>query len=421
LRKKKVRKTVIIVLSLFLALIALERLYNSSAVFQTTAEDASYYGIIDAKLTTKEKLKDFDYMYNLLKDNFPFFETNKKLHGIDWLANKNKYKRIIKNTKNDAEYFVALSNIVKDLNDGHTYVMTGERYKHFYKHYYYYWHEVLKNERSMARYDFEWFDGDIEDIELESNFLFNDGPVLETKTLIDNELAYMKVKAMSIYHVAEDYPMIKDFLIGIEDYDKLIIDVRGNGGGQNIYWKNIVGLLTDRGYTYMYYSLYKQNAKTNRDFYKIPGLKTINNIDEKVLEKLSPDIKEEFSFFRPHVIRVNAGNIWGEIKFKGKVYLLVDRNVGSAADNFAAFARDTGFATLVGEATRGTRANAHIPMVSLPISGFIVNYSRELVLNADGTINMEMKTTPHIIVDDSTYNEDFRKDKCIQAVIEDKI
>ncbi|MEA4963476.1 S41 family peptidase [Lutispora sp.] len=171
----------------------------------------------------------------------------------------------------------------------------------------------------------------------------------------------------------------------------------------------------------MYYSLYKQNSKTNRDFYKIPGIKTIDNIDEKVLKNLPPDIKEDFSFFRPHVIRVNAGNLWGEVKFKGKVYLLVDEKTGSSADNFAAFAKDTGFATLVGGVTNGTRANVHIPVANLPISGFIINYSRELVLNADGTINMEMKTTPHILVDDPTYNEDFNKDKCIQAIIEDKI
>ncbi len=38
-------------------------------------------------------------------------------------------------------------------------------------------------------------------------------------------------------------------------------------------------------------------------------------------------------------------------------------------------------------------------------------------INADGTINMETKTIPHIEVD-PTPNEDFTKDKCIQAVIE---
>mgnify|MGYP006887395442 FL=1 len=41
-----------------------------------------------------------------------------------------------------------------------------------------------------------------------------------------------------------------------------------------------------------------------------------------------------------------------------------------------------------------------------------------MVMNSDGTINMEEKTTPHIIVDDTTPNEDYSKDKCIQIILE---
>ena len=48
----------------------------------------------------------------------------------------------------------------------------------------------------------------------------------------------------------------------------------------------------------------------------------------------------------------------------------------------------------------------------------MVQYSREMAMNEDGTINMETKTMPHIQVD-PTLNEDFNKDKAIQAVIND--
>ena len=54
----------------------------------------------------------------------------------------------------------------------------------------------------------------------------------------------------------------------------------------------------------------------------------------------------------------------------------------------------------------------------LPKSKFAIRYSRELGINQDGTINMETKTIPHILVD-PTPNEDFNKDECIQAVIRD--
>ena len=54
----------------------------------------------------------------------------------------------------------------------------------------------------------------------------------------------------------------------------------------------------------------------------------------------------------------------------------------------------------------------------LPKTKFAIRYSRELGMNADGTINMETKTIPHIEVD-ATLNEDFTKDKCIQEAIND--
>ncbi|NMB07459.1 MAG: hypothetical protein GX981_03595, partial [Tissierellia bacterium] len=59
-----------------------------------------------------------------------------------------------------------------------------------------------------------------------------------------------------------------------------------------------------------------------------------------------------------------------------------------------------------------------IPILYLPKSKFIIRFSRELGINADGTINMETKTIPHIQVN-PTPNEDFNKDECIQAVIKD--
>lgn len=46
-------------------------------------------------------------------------------------------------------------------------------------------------------------------------------------------------------------------------------------------------------------------------------------------------------------------------------------------------------------------------LIYLPNIKFVFRYSRELSLNADGTINMETKTVPHIIVEDPTYHEDF--------------
>lgn len=411
---RRIKKIIYTILAIFALIFLIERIYNSKPEFQTMAEASDYYGILDARFTTREKLRDFKDICITLEAEYPYFNVNQRVHNIDWIGNKKKYKRIIKNTKNDAEFLVAMDNILKELNDSNTFILTRDMYNRYIKHYYPERSGVLINERSLARYS---FDGNLE-LDPDNNFIFHNGPVLDTKILIEDELAYMKVEAMSYYHIEEDYPKIKSFLKDVEDYDKLIIDIRGNNGGFDEYWENIVKLLINDTYSAEYYSFFKQNSKTSTDTFRVSNITTIRDLDSNVLEQFPEEIKTDFNFYKINSIQLSPEE---DINFKGKIYLLVDQEVKSSAEKFAAFAKDTGFAKLVGEKTGGGMTFEEIPMVYLPYGGYIITYSKELVLNSDGTINMETKTTPHILVDDTTLNEDFNSDKCIQAVINDNI
>lgn len=411
---RRIKKIIYTILAIFALIFLIERIYNSKPEFQTMAEASDYYGILDARFTTREKLRDFKDICITLEAEYPYFNVNQRVHNIDWIGNKKKYKRIIKNTKNDAEFLVAMDNILKELNDSNTFILTRDMYNRYIKHYYPERSGVLINERSLARYS---FDGNLE-LDPDNNFIFHNGPVLDTKILIEDELAYMKVEAMSYYHIEEDYPKIKSFLKDVEDYDKLIIDIRGNNGGFDEYWENIVKLLINHTYSAEYYSFFKQKSKTSTDTFRVSNITTIRDLDSNVLEQFPEEIKTDFNFYKINSIQLSPEE---DINFKGKIYLLVDQEVKSSAEKFAAFAKDTGFAKLVGEKTGGGMTFEEIPMVYLPYGGYIITYSKELVLNSDGTINMETKTTPHILVDDTTLNEDFNSDKCIQAVINDNI
>ncbi len=413
--KKVIKRIVIIVILIIMALIACERIYNSSAKFQTIAEDAGYYGILDARFTSKEKLKDFDYLYEFLKENYPFYKVNERINNENWLDNKRDYRRILKNANGDAEYLIAISNILQDLNDKNTYVLTGDTYRRFYMYYYPDLPKALYGFRATARYD---FNGDISNIELDpnNNLIYHNGPVLETKILIENELAYLKIKAMAYNHIEEDYPKIKNFLKNVEKYDKIILDIRGNAGGFDEYWQNIVELLINDVHSAKYYSFFKQNSKSTLDDYQVSNIYTIRDLDDNILNGFPDEIRTDFNFYKTNLIEIFSNN---DVNFKGNVYLLVDREVYASAEKFAAFAKDTGFATVVGETTGGGMTFEEVPMISMPYGGFLVRYSREMVMNSDGTINMETKTIPHIVVDNPIPDEEFSKDECIQAVIED--
>lgn len=413
--KKVIKRIAIITLVIIIFLIVAERIYNSMPKFQTKAEDAEYYGILDAGFTTSEKYKEFEYLYEFLEDNYPFFTVNKRVNKIDWLKNKSQYKRKLRNAKGDAEYLVALNDILGDLNDNNTYVLTSDTYKRNYMYHYSRQLKALNNMRSMARYN---FNGDINNIELDpnNNLIYHNGPVLETEVLIENELAYMKIKAMAYNKIEEDYPKIKEFFKKVENYYKIIIDIRGNAGGSDEYWKQIVELLINEEHSASYYSFFKQNLKSTLDDYLITNIRTIKDLDDPILGKFPKEIAAEFNFYKINTLKINPNQ---EVNFKGKIYLLVDGEVSSSAEKFAAFAKDTSFATLVGETTGGGMSFEEIPMISMPYGGFVINYSREMAMNSDGSINMETKTTPHIVVEDTIPDEDFNKDKCIQTVILD--
>nr|WP_300005880.1 S41 family peptidase [Tissierella sp.] len=415
--REKMKRNLIIALGI-LFMFGIVMIYNKSDKFKVTAEDAKSYNIAEAKMKKKEKLQDFDYLYNILEKKYTFFEVNQKLNNEDWLKNKRRYRKLIKNTKSDAEFFVAMQRILGELNDPNTHILSSEEFSRNYKAKfeelkredaleYLAFYEALTSSYSMYRYQ---FNGDIENIELYEK------PNLETKILEKDKTSYIKINAMAKGEtLEEDMLKIKEFLKETKIYEKLIIDIRGNKGGSDNYWKNLVGTLTDKPLEASYYSLFKEGHRQDRNPYKVENARVIGELDKDILDKLSEDIKEEYEYYKKYDIKLEPLEDEG---FKGKIYLLVDRDVTAQAENFASFAKDTGFAKLVGESTGGNRMLEETPLLELPNTKFVISYSRELSINKDGSLNMQSKTQADIEVD-ASIDEELNKDKTIEAVIKD--
>ena len=70
-------------------------------------------------LTAEQKIADFEYLYAVLRDNYPFFGVAERKYGVDWLAKHDEYVQRLKATADDAAYYRELNSILRELHDGH--------------------------------------------------------------------------------------------------------------------------------------------------------------------------------------------------------------------------------------------------------------------------------------------------------------
>lgn len=200
------------------------------------------------ELTMEEKLEDFEYMYKILEENYPFFKVNERVNGVDWLGNKDEYIEKIKQTKNDEEFAEKLNEILSELNNGHTHLLSSNDYLEYYKLYKYDghfinipWGKVLDDEKAKARYKLT--KKDIELLEDDVYFEHTKSPY-KTDIIIPDKVAYIRISEMDTHNLDEDNERIREFLKSVKKYPKLIIDIRGNPGGDDRYWMyNIINPL----------------------------------------------------------------------------------------------------------------------------------------------------------------------------------
>lgn len=374
----------------------------------TTAEETIKKTDGLESLTTEEKLEDFEYLYNLFKENYPFLEANKRLYGIDWLGNKEIYIERIKNTATDEEFIEAIEEILSHLNNGHVHLINKEDFPFTYisvtdplnGEWIKPWGEVVKNKAVLDRYNFN--ESEVEKLRKEIHSSIDNPPTsptpsaFEAKIIIPDEVAYLHISKMSGISKDKDGKELRKFYEEVKGCEKLIIDIRGNSGGSDTYWlENIIEPLINEPITVEYYGFAR--GKYGDPFFQAKGMdfRPLSDLDQETLNKIPYDVRENFDkyYLFTHTIEPKD-----PIGFKGKIYLIVDGAVYSSSESFAAFCKDSGFATLIGQTTGGDGRGINPVFFSLPNSGLLGRFSAVLCLNGDYTINEEVKTIPDIYV-----------------------
>lgn len=386
----------------------------------------------DFDLRTEDYLYDFNFAYHTLEKYYPFFEINKMAYGIDWLGNKKDYEDYIRESKNDLDFYNRMNDVLADLNNRHTGLVDETFAISLYLSYYHtpksdWRHDVSKiyekenvrkryyiNNQSIKKYIKENIDNPSE----ESSDTYN----LTTDIIIKDQLAYMKVNSMleDIYR-KNDEKVLTKFLQEIKNYPNLIIDIRGNGGGDSRYWQEfLLPKIIDKSYQTINYSFIKA-GDINSKAIKQGGYKSdidlfLENCD---FDEKTKDILKDFDYYLSYEDYIDASE--DTIGFKGNIYLLVDEGVYSSAEMLASFCKETKLAKLVGTRTGGDGIGFDPLQVDLPRTGYVLRFSDGLGLTESGSINELDKTKPDIVVEDdfTRTTKPLKDQKIIKAVIKD--
>lgn len=384
-------------------------------------------------LSKEDYIEDFNFAYNTLKEHYPFFEVNKKLYGVDWLANKEKYEAYIAESKNDEDFFSRMNEVLSELNNLHTQLVPSymglEYYISFYSNPKCTWrHDIAKiYEKDDVRRRYNINNEVIENVI--NQYMKSDDEVnktysknLMTENIIKDKLAYIRIRSLiGMEYINQDKDIIINYLNEIKDYPFLIIDIRGNGGGDSRYWAYfLLPNIIDKKYETKNYLLIKSGELNKKIFEQFNFNKDVKTfLDKSSFSRDVKDILKDFDGYLAFDSIIEPSE--DSIHFKGKIYLLVDNGVYSSAEMLASFCKETKLATLVGSRTAGDGIGFDPMQVALPNTAFVLRFSNNMDLTESGSINEIDQTMPDIIVQESEEDKTgyLENQKIIKAVMRD--
>ncbi len=372
-------------------------------------------------LTYEEIIEDYNYYWDSLKSsNLTIASSdisgiyNKYLYKVNQLFSKEDLGKNI-----DFEFYEIMEDCSKELiNFGHVDLVNCEEYIKLLQLYSQYpernaWYKELSNKSTNQTYN-SW-----SKIMPSPNIsAIPDSHVnnINQQIIIKNKIAYVKINSFDNQKAENDKEILIKFYNEIQDYEHLIIDITGNGGGStNYFMYNIVlpNLKTDLSYTYTKLfmksknnSKYMSSIEDIESIAKFP-LETYPNVDKRALE-LSTHFASDTLVYEKIA----------QPLFNGQIWVLIDEYCYSSADAFASFCKFTNFATLIGYTTAGNGAHGIDPvLLTLPNSKLIVRYSIDYNLNIDGTNNAKIGTTPDI----QSINNESPLDTCLEEINSQKV
>lgn len=305
---------------------------------------------------TKDPVKNFDIFWTTFEEYCSLFS----IIDVDWQAQYDLYRPQIDQNTSDSLLFVFMGNMIKELNDGHCFLVDQENQRF-----------VPSGDQSSstwAEYSDVYFDLlDTKYLDLGSFQPFTENFSVVAATIAEGEIGYLMISSFEIWedNSYKDNVFFEDILDEVFEYlentESLIIDVRNNGGGHDSNARILGNRL----------------SKTTQTAYSITNR-----------------LKESYdSFTAPVSLSLTPSE---RVQYIDRPVMLLTSNLSaSATESLAMLAKEIDCVTTVGDTTEGIFSNIFIR--SLP-NKWVYALSTQFFLDVDGVNHEQVGIVPDIYV-----------------------
>ncbi|MGL5440223.1 MAG: S41 family peptidase [Filifactoraceae bacterium] len=314
--------------------------------------------------------KDFLYIYDAI-DKYYAYPDKEELQSF--MSHKEEYLKTIQQCKTEEEFVYETNNILRNLGSPHTLLMSQKDSRSLYqsckealkdpqlekepkiKEYFQYLENIFESKNVQEKYK------NLQAYQNKNEKKLSEESNAKAFDIIPNKVAYISIAKMirpEGEEFSRDESIILPYLKKVKDYSALIIDIRGNGGGDTDYWMNfLLPYIIQKDQTLSSSYVVVKTLEGDKQI----GLRwSYEKIDKsfqtKLVEGLSAKEKNriekiltDYQYVGSLPIKVKKEK--DSISFSGKIYLLVDGEVGSAAVCLGHFAKQLQLATIIGSTT----------------------------------------------------------------------
>jgi len=427
--KKKIGILLIIVLIFCIFLLIINFVNCSINVLETWEEREERIAIerneFFMSLTREQILEDFDYMMQILEENYPLFELVYRVCGVDMFENASGLRVKLADETVELGLDVFLQMMRDGLFEpvgfrGHLQIINRDYY-------------LSRLGDALNMPDYPWlkfsynlftlhpavnFYGEVDEDDIDAarnRYRRQPGFVNVVVDIIEEgRIGYMRVNRMLGVGSA-DIVTVRPFYNQLAGYEHLIIDIRDNPGGdvhgflQLVTSAHIENIVTVSSFNFIrggelnieFMDTVHPGRRNSFEivndgqFIRGGGSSTLNFVNTNMnLDEIS-----SFDYAMRHtqtLFPLQLPNLQ-MTDFDGQIWLLINEGSVSAAEQIASLYKNQNLAILVGNTTRGVVGNPGLYPVyfMLPNSGAIVRYDIAYTIDSSGR-PLEEGISPHI-------------------------